>query len=119
MSTVQAPSAIDQWEARKAALVAEGMTPQQATIRLIDTDKALHSAYIAEFNQNSRSARQPAAQKNSPAPGGGVERFNARKAALLGQGMNLQTAIGHIAKHEPELHAAYLAEVNAGRGTRR
>lgn len=113
-------SAIDRWNRAVGELTAQGATKAEAISRLVKSQPELHAEYLAEFNRRAVSATgSPPAAASIPGAGTAVATWHNAVEAKIAEGLPPVSAVQFVARQQPELRAAYVAQVNADESARR
>jgi signal peptide peptidase SppA len=106
--TTAAKSATDTWNAAVAELTGAGMTKASAINQIVKSRPDLHQAYINEVNGQPATAFETV---STAAANTMTATWNAAIAELTATGMDRSAAIQQLVKSRPDLHQAYINEV--------
>lgn len=95
------------WNARIEEAIAAGKSRHNAVSEIAEKNPSLHAAYLAEVNG------RPAVSFAEVEPRPAIQAWQAAISNAQGTGLNRADAIRWVVKNRPELHKAYLQEVNA------
>jgi hypothetical protein len=104
--------AIAEWKGAIAVNLARGLSVREATRQVVRENPGLQQRYLEAFN---------AERRNSPAVGSGARlgaaqtEWDAAIAAKMRTGLPRNTAVRAVAKEQPQLREAMVAEANSRR----
>jgi len=105
------------WDAKLASLVDGGKPKTIAVRELVREDPEAHAAYVESFNR-LRKGLNAASMGPINFAGDAIAEFTSRVAEAEARGVSRREIVGKIARLRPELHKAYVAEVNRRAGRR-